>query len=52
MCLGQVLHFMPVKTSLGNEWVPFYESLWSQATESLERSDRIVIIGYSMPERP
>jgi hypothetical protein len=39
-----------VTTSLGNEWIPFYESLWSQATESLERSARIVILGYSMPD--
>jgi hypothetical protein len=39
-----------VETSGGDEWAPFYESLWSQAAESLEQSDRIVIIGYSMPE--
>jgi hypothetical protein len=39
-----------VKTFGGNEWAPFYECLWSQAAESLEHSDRIVIIGYSMPE--
>jgi len=39
-----------VKTSGGNEWVPFYQCLWSQAAESLEQSDRTVIIGYSMPE--
>ena len=38
-----------VKTSLGDEWIPFYESIWSQAAESLGRSDRVVIIGYSMP---
>ena len=38
-----------VKTSVGNEWIPFYESLWSQAAEFLEKSERIVIIGYSMP---
>jgi hypothetical protein len=24
-----------VKTSVGDEWIPFYESLWSQATEFL-----------------
>lgn len=39
-----------VKTSGGNEWLPFYEKLWSKAAECLEQSDRIVIIGYSMPE--
>jgi hypothetical protein len=38
-----------IKTSVGNEWIPFYESLWSQAAAFLEKSDRIVIIGYSMP---
>jgi hypothetical protein len=38
-----------VQTSDGDEWVPFYESLWSQAAESLQQSDRIVMIGYSMP---
>lgn len=39
-----------VTTSVGVEWSSFYESLWSQAAESLQQSDRIVIIGYSMPE--
>lgn len=39
-----------VRTSLGVEWIEFYESLWSQAVEALERSDRIVVVGYSMPE--
>jgi hypothetical protein len=39
-----------VGTSAGEEWIPFFESLWSQATEALHQTDRIVIIGYSMPE--
>jgi hypothetical protein len=39
-----------VETSGGDEWAPFYNSLWKQSEESLEQSDRIVIIGYSMPE--
>jgi hypothetical protein len=39
-----------VRTSLGNEWIPFYESLWSYGAECLGQSDRIVIIGYSMPD--
>ncbi len=39
-----------VTTSVGVEWIRFYESLWSQAAESLQQSDRVVIIGYSMPE--
>jgi hypothetical protein len=38
-----------VRTSVGNEWIPFYDTLWSQAAEFLEKSERIVIIGYSMP---
>ena len=38
-----------VRTSVGNEWASFYESLWSKAAESLQLSDRIVIIGYSLP---
>jgi len=37
-----------IPTSVGEEWVPFYESLGSQAVEALQRSDRI-IIGYSRP---
>jgi hypothetical protein len=39
-----------VKTSSGDEWGPFYESLWSRAADSLQTSDRIVIIGYSLPK--
>lgn len=39
-----------VSTSVGHEWGDFYESLWAQAAESLESSDRIVMIGYSMPQ--
>ena len=38
-----------VATSVGDEWGPFYESLWAEAADALERSDRIVVIGYSMP---
>jgi hypothetical protein len=37
-------------TPLGNEWIAFYEKIWSDAAQSLERSDRIVVIGYSMPD--
>ena len=39
-----------VTTSFGGEWGSFYESLWCKAEESLQQSDRIVVIGYSMPE--
>lgn len=38
-----------VTTTFGDEWTAFYDSLWLQAAESLERSSRIVLIGYSMP---
>jgi hypothetical protein len=39
-----------VATPIGNEWIKFYEEIWSKAAQSLERSDRIIIIGYSMPD--
>jgi aspartate 1-decarboxylase len=39
-----------VKTSLGDEWLGFFESLWSQAADSLQQADRIIIVGYSLPE--
>lgn len=39
-----------VRTSLGNEWSSFYQFLWSEAARSLELSNRIVIIGYSLPK--
>lgn len=38
-----------VPTEFGEEWRPFYESLWSRAREALQSSHRIVLIGYSMP---
>lgn len=38
-----------VKTSAGEEWAAFYSSLWIQAGEFLSKSDRIVVIGYSLP---
>jgi hypothetical protein len=39
-----------VATSVGDEWSPFFESLWFQASEAVEQADCIVIVGYSMPE--
>ena len=36
-------------TSLGPEYEPFWNSLWSQAVDALKRSDSLVICGYSMP---
>jgi len=38
-----------VATSVGNEWGPFYQSLWVEAADAIQRSERIVMIGYSMP---
>ena len=38
-----------VTTSIGDEWISFYESLWTQASDSLQQSERIVLIGYNMP---
>ncbi|MBZ5670795.1 MAG: SIR2 family protein [Acidobacteriia bacterium] len=39
-----------VRTSLGDEWSSFYQSMWYKVAESLEHSDRVVIIGYSLPK--
>jgi hypothetical protein len=36
-------------TSLGREFEPFWNSLWSQAANALKRSDSLVVCGYSMP---
>jgi hypothetical protein len=36
------------RSSLGNEWKPFFEHLWSQAGTALNHADRVVICGYSM----
>lgn len=38
-----------VTTSEGEEWGEFYDSLFGKASGALGRSDRIVLIGYSMP---
>jgi hypothetical protein len=37
-------------TSLGHEFSEFWDSLWSKATEALNKTDRIVVCGYSLPE--
>jgi hypothetical protein len=39
-----------VPTSIEPEWGWLYEGLWQQAREWLLKSERLVIIGYSMPE--
>ena len=35
-------------TSFGREYAEFWDLLWSQAAEAVERCDKIVICGYSM----
>jgi hypothetical protein len=35
-------------TSLGHEYIEFWDLLWSQAAETLKRSDKIVVCGYSL----
>jgi hypothetical protein len=37
------------KTSLGTEWESFWDHLWGQAMTALQRSEEIVIHGYSLP---
>lgn len=39
-----------ISTSIGDEWADFFESLWAKAASSLQTAERIVVIGYSMPE--
>ncbi len=36
------------RTSFGDEWISFWDSLWTAAADSLRTSDRIVISGYSV----
>jgi len=36
------------QTSFGREWEPFWESLWHQASQALQSSDEIILVGYSM----
>ena len=38
-----------IPASSGKELEGHYDSLWTQAADSLERCDRIVLIGYRMP---
>jgi hypothetical protein len=37
-------------TSFGHEWEPFWRELWGQAEEVLAASEKLVVIGYSMPQ--
>ena len=36
------------RTSFGNEWKPFFDSLWYQAGAALNEADKILICGYGM----
>jgi hypothetical protein len=36
------------RTSFGNEWTSFWDSLWNNAAAALRASDRIFICGYSL----
>ncbi len=35
-------------TSLGNEFTEFWRDLWSQATQALQRNEKLVLCGYSL----
>lgn len=37
------------QTPFGEEWKPFWDSLWERARRAIERADELAIIGYSMP---
>ncbi len=37
-----------LKTTFGNEWEPFWNSLWREADQAVHQADEIVIIGYSL----
>lgn len=37
------------QTILGREWESFWRDIWGLAAEALRASDKIVLIGYSMP---
>src|SRR5258708_3558095 len=38
------------QTFRGREWEPFWDNMWGEAARALDSSERIVIIGYSMPK--
>ena len=44
---GHIKEFF-YRTSLGDEWKFFFDSLWAQAETSLKHADKLVICGYSM----
>jgi hypothetical protein len=47
--LTQHKRFYVQTSSGGHEWAEFWSDIWTQAELALQSSDRIVIIGYSMP---
>lgn len=38
-----------LETSVGRKWEPFWGHIWQQAERALQSSEKIVLIGYSMP---
>jgi hypothetical protein len=36
------------RSSLGIEWKPFFDHLWSQASAALKHADKVVICGYNL----
>jgi hypothetical protein len=38
------------ETTFGREWQSFWDSLWLQAGEALNRSNEVYLIGYSVPD--
>lgn len=39
-----------VETSFGREFEEFWDKLWSQGSGALQKADKLVICGYSMPK--
>lgn len=37
------------QTNFGREWESFWDHIWGQAAEAIRASQKVVIIGYSMP---
>jgi len=37
------------QTTFDREWEPFWDDIWGQAGESLRTSEKVIVIGYSMP---
>jgi len=37
-------------SSFGREWEPFWDDLWQRAEAALQKADKLVIIGYRLPD--